>query len=67
MVNDKRKGKEHGLHEDRAAFALWLLSRFEGWSHAPVADVRVDHAEDRLRSRLRTLIDSQGAGPAKTR
>lgn len=67
MADEKPKGKEHAPHEDRAAFALWLLGRFEGWSHAPVADVRVGHAEDRLRSRVRTFVDSQGAGPAKPR
>jgi len=67
VVTEKRKGKVQGQHEDRAAFALWLLHRFEGWSHAPVVDVRVSHAEERLRCRLRTLVDSQGAGPAKPR
>lgn len=65
MADDKRKGKEQGPHEDRAAYAIWLLSRFEASSSALEAEVRARHAEDRLRSRVRTLIDSQAAGRPK--
>lgn len=66
MVNEK-KGEEQRPHDDRRAFALWLLSRFEGWSHGPVTDARVSHAEDQLRNRVRTLIDSLRAGRANPR